>query len=237
MNLMHQIKLDSEIVERVKQRRGKLHAYESLEPARTALIIIDMQNMWVEEGQPAYSPYCRGIVPNINRLAGAVRAAGGPVIWVRMHHTEDVSSSWSNYMEFFGGDHMSAMTEGLKPENHGAQLWHEMEPQEVDETVIKTRFSAFIQGSSEIEAKLRARQVDTLLITGVATNVCCESTARDAMMLNYKTIMVADANATSSDSAHNASLSLLFGRFSDVYRTDEVIQLLQGAGAAAAAAE
>ena len=234
MTLMHRIELDSEIVERVKQRRGKLHAYESLEPAHTALLVIDMQNMWVEEGQPAYSPYCQGIVPNINRLASAVRGAGGRVVWVSMHHTSDVAASWSNYMEFFSGDHMSAMTEGLKPENHGSRLWHGMDVHDGDETVVKTRFSAFIQGSSEIESKLRTHNVDTLLITGVATNVCCESTARDAMMLNFKTIMVADANASSSDSAQNASLSLLFGRFSDVYRTDEVIDLLQRRSAAAA---
>ena len=234
MTLMHQFNLDPAIVERVTQRRGRLHAYESLEPTRTALIVIDMQNMWLEEGQPAQSPYCQGIVPNINRLARAVRASGGRVVWVKMHHTEDVAESWSNYMEFFGGEHMTAMTEGLKPGNQGAQLWPEMDLQPVDETVIKTRFSAFIQGSSELESKLRPLDVDTLLITGVASNVCCESTARDAMMLNFKTIMVADANATSTDFAHNASLSLLFGRFADVYRTDEVIALLQGAAKAAA---
>ena len=97
-----------------------------------------------------------------------------------------------------------------------------------------TRYSAFIQGSSDLESRLRSLDVDTLLITGVGTSVCCESTARDATMLNFKTIMVADANATASDYAHNASLNLLFGHFADVYLTDEVIALLQGAAKAAA---
>ncbi len=137
-------------------------------------------------------------------------------------------------MDFFGARHVTAINEGLNPKNHGAQLWHEMDPQPGDETVIKTRYSAFIHGSSELESRLRSLHVDTLLITGVGTAVCCESTARDATMLNFKTIMVADANATSSDFAHNASLSLLFGHFADVYLTDEVIALLQGAAKAAA---
>ena len=234
MNLMHQINLDPTIVERVKQRRGRLHAYESLEPTRTALIVIDMQNIWLEEGQPAQLPYGQGIVPNINRLARAVRTKGGRVVWVKMHHTAEVAESWSNYMDFFGAGHMTAMNDGLKPGNHGARLWHEMDVRPGDETVIKTRYSAFIQGSSDLEARLRSLDVDTLLITGVGTSVCCESTARDATMLNFKTIMVADANATASDYAHNASLNLLFGHFADVYLTDEVIALLQGAAKAAA---
>ena len=64
---------------------------------------------------------------------------------------------------------------------------------------MKKRFSAFIQGSSDIEAYLRGRGIDTLLIGGTATQVCCESSARDAMMLNFKVVMVPDALATYSD--------------------------------------
>ena len=59
MKLMHQINLDPAVVERMKWRRGRLHAYESLEPTRTALIVIDMQNFWLEEGQPAHLPMAR----------------------------------------------------------------------------------------------------------------------------------------------------------------------------------
>jgi ureidoacrylate peracid hydrolase len=76
---------------------------------------------------------------------------------------------------------------------------------------------------------LRAAGIDTAIITGTATNVCCESTARDAFMLNYRTLVVSDANATTTDEAHNASLNALFNRFADVFRTDEVVGLL-GAG-------
>ena len=65
-----------------------------------------------------------------------------------------------------------------------------------DQHVIKRRFSALIQGSSNLGEQLRAAGIDTMIITGTATNICCESTARDAFMLNYRTLVVSDANAT-----------------------------------------
>jgi len=136
---------------------------------------------------------------------------------------------WSAYMEFLDpahlGDMLAALTEGAE----GAALWAGLDVRPGDEHVIKRRFSALIQGSSNLDARLRAAGVDTAIITGTATNVCCESTARDAFMLNYRTLVVSDANATTTDEAHNASLNALFNRFADVFRTDEVVGLL-GAG-------
>ena len=93
--------------------------------------------------------------------------------------------------------------------------------------VEKKRFSAFIQGSSELAEVLRARGLDTLLITGTVTGVCCESTARDAMMLNFKTIMVSDACAARSDGEHGAALVAFYVTFGDVMTTDEVVAALQ----------
>ena len=84
--------------------------------------------------------------------------------------------------------------------------------------------------------RLRERDADTVLIAGTATNICCESTARDAMMLNFKTIMVADGLAASSVVEHNASLSALYGQFADVQTVDEVLQSLDRGEKARAAA-
>ena len=98
---MHNIKLSPDIVARVTKRRGgKLHAIDRLDPAKTALIVIDMQNVWVKKGMPAYTPYCEAIVPNINRLAAAMRKAGGSVWWVRAIYGDDAPRTWSAYMEF-----------------------------------------------------------------------------------------------------------------------------------------
>jgi ureidoacrylate peracid hydrolase len=224
---MHKVKLSPDMVARVTKRRGgKLHAFDRLDPAKTALIVIDMQNVWVKKGMPAYTPYCEAIVPNINRLASAMRDAGGSVWWIQAIYGDDAPRTWSAYMEFlspeFLGDMLGALTEGAD----GAALWHELDIQPGDEHVIKRRFSALIQGSSDLGERLQAAGIDTVIITGTATNVCCESTARDAFMLNYRTLVVSDGNATVSDEAHNASLNALFVRFADVFTTDEIMDLL-----------
>ena len=85
---------------------------------------------------------------------------------------------------------------------------------------------------------LRARGLDTLLITGTVTNVCCESTARDAMMLNFRTIMVTDGNAAVTDEDHNASLIAFYLTFGDIMSTDRLVACLErNARASLAAAE
>ena len=74
-------------------------------------------------------------------------------------------------------------------------LWHELDVVAADLFSVKSRFSAFIHGASDLPEQLAARDIDTVIITGTVTEICCESSARDAMMRNFKTIMVADANA------------------------------------------
>src|SRR5262249_4535680 len=87
-------------------------------------------------------------------------------------------------------------------------------------------FQRFIQGSSNLAETLRHRGIDTILVTGTVTNVCCESTARDAMMLNFKTIMVTDGNAAVTDQDHNASLCAFYLTFGDIMSTDMLIACL-----------
>ena len=117
---------------------------------------------------------------------------------------------------------LAALAEG----SEGATLWHGLDIKPSDQHVTKRRFSAIIQGSSDLHDQLQGAGVDTLIVLGTATNVCCESTARDAFMLNYRTVVVSDANATISDEAHNAALSALMIQFSDIFTTDETIELL-----------
>ena len=92
-----------------------------------------------------------------------------------------------------------------------------------DEIVQKHRFSAFIQGASDLPQRLTAQSIDTVLITGTVTNVCCESSARDAMMLNFRTVMVSDGNAANNDQEHASSLIAFYLNFGDVLTTDEAI--------------
>jgi ureidoacrylate peracid hydrolase len=111
-------------------------------------------------------------------------------------------------------------------EHEGHALWPELDVRPQDGQVVKKRFSAFIEGSSNISPYLLERGFDTVLIGGTATNVCCESSARDAMMLNFKVTMVADALATYSDAEHNASLATFYSIFGDVQTVDEAIAAL-----------
>ena len=95
-----------------------------------------------------------------------------------------------------------------------------------DSIVDKTRFGAFVPGSSDLHDILQARGIDTLIITGTATNVCCESSARDAMMLDYRAIMLSDATATWTDAEHTGTLDNFLLFFGDVMTAAEAISRL-----------
>ena len=123
----------------------------------------------------------------------------------------------------------------VNPGGSGFDIWPELDVQDEDIVFPKTRFSAFMPDPSEFKSVLDGRGLDTLLVTGVATCTCCESTARDAMMLNYRTMMVSDGNAAPDDDLHNATLNQFYLQFGDVQSTDEVIALLDRNVAAAAA--
>ncbi|MBM3487342.1 MAG: cysteine hydrolase [Alphaproteobacteria bacterium] len=227
---MHRIAIFPEVLERIERWRGRRHVYDAIEPRRTALVVIDMQNAWVMAGQPAYAPGIVEIVPNINRIAGALRAAGGTVAWVQMSMSRDSLAGWARLREFFRTPEIQARwIAALTPGAVGYALWAGLDVQPGDEIVVKSRYSALIQGSSDLEARLRARGIDTVIVTGTATNTCCEATARDAMMLDFKTFFVADANAARSDAEHNAALSSLLNLFADVRTTEETVGLIRAA--------
>jgi ureidoacrylate peracid hydrolase len=97
--------------------------------------------------------------------------------------------------------------------------------------VPKYRLSAFLPGASTLPVALRTRGIDTVLIAGCMTNVCCDTSARDAVMTDFRTIMVSDANAARSDAAHLAALTTFLESFGDVRRGDEVLAMIRGAAA------
>ena len=115
----------------------------------------------------------------------------------------------------------------MSPGGSGFALWPELEVKDEDMGVPKIRYSAFMPPPSKLDAVLKKQAIDTVLITGVATCTCCESPARDAMMLNYRTLMVSDGNAAPNDDLHNASLNQFYLQFGDVQSTNEVIALLE----------
>jgi len=219
---MHKIAIPDSIIAQVKAQRGRLNRYDRLIGEKTALVVIDLQNVFMLPGMPVEVPTAREIVPNVNTLASAMRQAGGKVVWVKMC-LEGQTEAWS---VFFEGDTRRGTLSELTPGAHGFELYAGLDVKSDDAVIVKKRYSAFIQGSSDIDRHLREAGIDTIVIVGTLTNVCCESSARDAMMLNYRLLFVSDGNAALSDAEHNATLATILRVFGDVATTDEVVTLL-----------
>lgn len=232
---MHKIHIKPEHVQHVIKRGGRAHSVEALTGSKTALVVVDMQLYFMGEGQPSECPEAREIVPKVNRLATATRRAGGKVIWIQTHSGPQSKEFWSAYYERMTTENAKKRVDGMNPGGSGFDLWPDLEVKEQDEIVPKTRYSAFIPSPSKLEAVLKTHNIDTVLITGVSTCTCCESTARDAMMLNYRTMMISDGCAAPNDELHNNTLNQFYLQFGDVQSTDEVIALFEKTQVATAA--
>src|SRR5579872_6108415 len=225
---MHKFAIPQSITARVIERRGREHVYDDLDPSKCALLVVDMQNAFMLPGiAHSLCPMAREIVPNVNRLAQAVRETGGTVFFIKTTFAAEQLTSWSTYFAMARQERVANRIAALSPGSVGHKLWSELDVRPGDAIVEKTRFSAFIQGSSELAAILPRRGLDTVLVAGTLTNVCCESTARDAMMLNFKTMRVTDANAAVTDDEHAASLIAFYLTFGDIMPTDTLIGCLR----------
>lgn len=219
--------IPDEVVRRVIERRGGEHCFAALDPAKTALVVIDLQHAFMNDAVGhAVCPAARDIVPAMNRLANAVRRTGGGVFWVRMTHEEHCLDDWSVAFAISSPAMRQKRIQALTKGSLGWQLWPDLDVRPEDEIVDKYRYSGFLPGTSDLADRLRARGFDTLLITGTVTNVCCESSARDASMLNFRTIMVSDGNAANSQAEHDASLTAFYNIFGDVMDTDMIVTAL-----------
>jgi ureidoacrylate peracid hydrolase len=210
------------VIERVMKKRGRLRIFDHFKPSETALVVVDMQKFYVGDVQPAIA-----IIPNINKLAAAFRAKGGLVAWVLMTAGENGKSLWPLYHDYFftkeaGARHRDNLTEGAD----GHKLHADLKAEPGDLVASKNRFSAFLPPASDLHAKLQERGIKNVVITGMLTNFCCETSARDAMMLDYKVVMVSDANAARYDEDHSAGFTTLYQSFGDVLTTDQVIDEL-----------
>ncbi|MCZ6482822.1 MAG: cysteine hydrolase [Alphaproteobacteria bacterium] len=230
---MAELPIDPYFIERAKSRRGgRLNAYESLTPSKSALVVVDMQDYFVKDGMPSPVPGGQAIVPNINRLAQAVRAAKGLVVWIQTEVPAD-ADDWANRREATSPEVWSSRRELLARNGEGFAIFPALDVRPEDPIAIKIRYSAFIPHPSELDTLVRERGIDTLLITGVATSTCCDSTARDASMWGLRTIMVSDGNADQTEALHRHTLGKFLVSFGDVQSTDQLIGKLAAAGATA----
>jgi ureidoacrylate peracid hydrolase len=231
---MHKNAIYPSVIARVEQRRGSVRVFDRLISKRTAHVVVDLQNGFMAEGAVAEIAGAREIVPNVNRISEALRAAGGLIVYIQNTFDDVAVKTWSTYFDHFCTPaRRRRMIDAFTPGAGGHALWAGLDVRPEDLTVRKRRFGAFAPGASDLHAILQDRGIDTLIITGTASQVCCESTARDAMMLNYKVFFVADGNATFNDEEHNATLSAMAHTFCDVTEADAVIDLIQQDHAAA----
>ncbi len=214
----HPSGIPQKIVNKVVARRGRLHAFESLHPPATALVVIDL-----DEASVHADPVSQAMIASVNTLAAAVRAAGGVVAWVlsRMdvmpkHFSAILGEAQA--VKYFTDGHDGG---------GGTRLWAGLQTMPGDMRATKSGASAFFPGKCDLKAQLDARAIDTILIAGTVTNICCESSARDAAELEYKVILVSDALSGQAHGLHEATLATFYRIFGDVRPSAEVIELLQ----------
>lgn len=226
---MHQVSVRPEIIERVLARRGRYHLFDSLDPAETAFVVIDMQNMFCEPGSPAEVPESRDICEPINLLCRELRDLGGLVIWITSATVSaNGKSDWEHFVRNFVAEDVQERTiQALRPGGPGEQIWHELDVHEDDLRVRKNRYSCLTPGSSMLQSLLSSQGIKNILIGGTKTNICCESTSRDAMQLDYNVVMVEDCNAALSDDEHRSALENVIQQFGDVMTVDEVVAVLK----------
>jgi ureidoacrylate peracid hydrolase len=192
-----------------------------VEPTRTALVIVDVQNDFCapegvagKAGKPLGA--CNAMLPKLQALIDGARAAGTQVIFIQTIHTKWTDSkTWL----FRNGD--KPHDEICRENTWGAQFWG-IAPRPDEPVVVKHRYSAFI--NTRLDSVLRTLRVENLIMTGVATNVCVESTARDGFMLDYNVVFVGDCSAAYSQAAHDATLATMGTNFGRVANHDEILQ-------------
>ncbi|MFO0292934.1 MAG: isochorismatase family protein [Rhodospirillales bacterium] len=221
--------LPDSVLANARARRGRLEVFDSIDPARSALLVIDMQLAWTAPEGPMHIPGARSLVPGINALAAALRARGGLVAWVQHSNAPPGAPLHGEtfYATFIRPERREASLRTLAP---GAPL-HALDPaldlRDGDLRLRKYRFSAFTRNPEDPEALLRARGIDTVVVAGVATNICCESTARDAMMRDFRVFMPHDAVTAGSAEAHGAGLLAVAQVFADIRPVAALLRLLE----------
>jgi nicotinamidase-related amidase len=186
-----------------------------LNPGRSALLVVDMQVFFLDPASPTFTCGGEAILPNVGRLVQAFRQAKRPVIFTRhVHHPDHLDSG------IMGWWWQGMCLEG-SPES---EVHPALAPLPGEKQVLKHRYSAFY--NTDLETVLRCLKVEDLVVTGVMSNLCCESTARDAYFRDYRVFFLADGSGSVSEELHLATLlNLAFG-FAYVTTTDTVLSQL-----------
>ncbi|MCJ2179451.1 cysteine hydrolase [Novosphingobium album (ex Hu et al. 2023)] len=207
--------------------RGRgYNCFDTIDPARTALVVIDMQSVFVAEDEVFGNCNARAIVPQVNRLVRSMRDAGTHVIWTRQTVGKAPHLAMPEWQYDMTDPVVQRAVESMAVDAPAHELFPEMAVGADDFVLDKYRYGAFSCPGGALAKVLELCGVDTLVLAGTLTNVCVESTAREGNMRGYKVIVVSDACATVTDEEHLAALLNLRLNFADVKTADEVLTLV-----------
>ncbi len=177
-----------------------------------ALLVVDMQRFFLDPASPTFTCGGPAILPNVKRLLDAFRGAGRPVLFTRhVHHPDDLD------VGIMGWWWKGKCVEGSEE----SEVHPDLAPRPNEKVILKHRYSAFY--NTDLETVLRCLKIEDLVIAGIMTNMCCESTARDAYYRDYRVFLPADATGTINEEMHVASLlNLAFG-FAHVTTTNAIV--------------
>ncbi|CAN5207039.1 cysteine hydrolase [soil metagenome] len=208
-------------------KRGKyINHFTRLDPSTTAVVNVDMQNIFMAPGNIYPNPHAMDIVPAVNTLSDAFRQAGARIIWTRQTYSHAPGLTMPAWQYDRTDPTVIAAIAALEAGTEAQSIHPAMHVRPEDLQIDKYRYSAFLCPDDKLKPALHERGVDTLVITGTLTNCCCESTARDGNLLGFKVFFVSDATATVTDEEHNAALLNLRLNFADVRTTKEMLELL-----------
>lgn len=189
----------------------------TLDPATTAVLVVDVQRRWTELSGATLDPPVRDVLPRIGRLIGAARICGAMVILIRQLVAADEHTR--NTLEWD-----ESFRTNLLPHGAGVEFDPCIVPHPGDVEIVKQRHSAFI--GTSLDELLHERGVSSVVVVGFTTNIGVHSTVRDAWQLDYYTVTVADCCTELADlgaGSHGWALSLSARSFGEVLSSDEVI--------------
>jgi len=202
-------------------------SFSGLESSTTALLVVDLQNYFMVPGQARANPNTEAIVPNVNRIADQLRARGGHVAWCRHTMVDEGPGRLPEWLAHRETGSYAEARSALTPGNFGHELHKSLHVDTVDLVFDKYRYSAFVNAGLDLDAHLKSKNIDTVIVTGTVTGICCESTARDALMRDYRVFFITDATSAATDDEHNAALVNLQIAIATLCTTAEVLSLIE----------
>ncbi len=199
---------------------------ERCDPRWSALLAVDVQNDFVGSGGSAAQRgedvgAAQASVPRLIRLIEEARRVGLTIVYIKTTHSE-----WTDTPSWIYRKSQQSALNTCREGTWGAEFYDGISPLPGERVVVKHRYSAFI--NTDLNTVLKAKGIESVLVTGVATNVCVETTARDAYMFDYYVTMVEDCSAAYDARLHENTLENIRRHFGFVASSEEIMETWKG---------